>query len=141
MLLLNWNFDTRCWEPCPIPDVGLDLGDGMARIIQLPNGGGALLAGGGVFVNGSSALPLAILANLDEIRAGGHTWRFTSDSTEEAFEFRGSGRTVHCARCHGVLAEGARVIRCPIEGCRAFHHESCYRWERAPGCQKCGHRV
>ena len=139
MHLLNWDFDAKKWEICVVPDVGLDMGDGVARIIHLPHGGGALLAGPGVLVNGISPLPLAILVNRDEILAAGRAWRYSSDTTADTFLFHSSGRSVHCARCHGALAEGDRVVRCPSQSCRAYHHESCWRWEQAPGCQKCGH--
>jgi len=137
MTIWQWNGDRKEWEGSPVGPEGAALAGGRARVVHLPQGGCALLSRGGASVNGVAPLPLMVLADRDEIQLRGSIYYFAGDGIAEAAPFRAQGKKIRCARCQGVLEENAMTVRCPA--CRTHHHENCWRYAQAPGCQKCKH--
>jgi hypothetical protein len=121
------------WEAAPVaPGAVVELGRGAA-LAAFPSGKGcALLAGGGVRLNGNECLPIEVLADRDEVRVERATFYFSACSPAAETRFAG-GRKTRCPRCQSVLAEGEAVIACPA--CSAPHHPAC--WGYAPACGGC----
>jgi hypothetical protein len=133
--MLLWQSDDaeQRWRSAPIPvDTPVDLAP-VARLVRAAAVRGCvLLARDGVRVNGMRCLPLQVLHDRDEICAAGKRFYFSVDALPEVSVFR-SHKTVRCARCLGLLADGEQVVRCP--GCSAHHHPGC--WDHGGSCQKC----
>ena len=126
MLILEWDFDSRQWQPREALGTGLELAGGVAKLIVLPGSGGALLASTAARVNGAPPLPLAILSHRDEIEVGGRVFYFVADSPPRIETFHAGRAAIRCARCQGEIADGEDIVRCPARGCHAFHHRQCW---------------
>jgi hypothetical protein len=135
MILFRWSSDRRIWQIISAGAAGAVTLRG-ALVFRLAGGRCALLAERDVRVNGIPALPLHVLADRDEIHAGGDVFFFSSESPFEVGRFPGFDREVRCARCKGKLVADTACIACPR--CRAWHHEPC--WYYAPHCggDNCG---
>lgn len=116
-----------------------------ARLIQADAGGArawALIvpAGSGARVNGGAvAAGLRVLADRDEICAGGSRYFFSAESIPEVVPFPESVRPVFCGRCRLLIPVGNPTVCCP--NCGIWHHqggpENRLCWTYAPACSCC----
>lgn len=131
MTLLQLN-PARSMAGITLPADGVVALDGVARLVLAGGRTCVLLAQADVIVNGCPALPAVVLAERDEVRAGGQTY-FLAAESPVAVEFASGDSQICCARCKSVLSAGQQVIFCP--GCRSPHHREC--WSYAPRCAGC----
>ena len=133
MIWWRWDEKEKCWRPTLVPPAAaIDVG-AMARLIPAGTRRWALLASGGVTVNGRPCLPMEILEDRDEVCVAGERYSFGALSPPEVITIGGDDRRIRCARCLDRLRDGDPVVRCPR--CRAHHHASCWRYD--VHCQKC----
>jgi hypothetical protein len=144
MTIWRWDGKSEAWvavalhtgQPCSLSPYAL--------LVPLRGGRCGLLARGEVIVNGLPAFPLKILADRDEIRAGGETVYFSADSPAEAVSFAAQEKEMACGRCKGKIKEGETVVQCPI--CAAWHHQTaalpCWTEDaRCSGCDRSTQRI
>lgn len=81
---------------------------------------------------------LCILADRDEIRAGGKVQYFSTETLAAAEAFPGAERTMFCGRCRQQIEAGALAVCCP--GCGVWYNQSpglpC--WTYSDKCVFCG---
>jgi len=135
--MLVWRWDTGgCrWAPAVL-ETGARLAlDDHTALVSLVGARCALLAQNGVLVNGLRSLPFRVLADRDEISAGGQVFYVCTEAAAEPASFNAENKKVRCGRCLGRLTDGEQVVRCPQ--CRAHYHAGC--WAYAPDCARCQH--
>jgi len=115
------------------PEALAEFGRGACVMLLTPKRACALLAQAGCKVNGVEPLPLRVLRDRDEIRAGGDVIYFSTDTRAEPAAFVGAGKPVRCARCHSELQQGEQAVHCP--GCGSVQHAEC--WSYAVTCASC----
>lgn len=85
-----------------------------------------------VRVNGLPVMGnLHVMADRDEINAGGARMFFSTEAPASVQEY--AGQDVRCPRCKLEVKAGQASVRCPA--CKAVHHDAC--WEYAPACALC----
>jgi hypothetical protein len=119
--------------------------DGAAWLVCADAGGAkawALIASHGSGVRVNSRMPpggLCVLADRDEIRLGGETRYFSTETVAAVVEFPGAERAVFCGRCRVQIDARTLAVCCPA--CNIWYHESAdYRcWTYSESCTFCGH--
>jgi hypothetical protein len=97
-------------------------------------------ADSGVQVN-SRAIPagLCVLADRDEIRAGGEVQYFSTETLAVVEPFPSLGRAVYCGRCRQKIEPGSPAVCCPA--CGVWYNQSADLpcWTYSEKCTFCGH--
>lgn len=76
-----------------------------------------------VCVNGSRLISgLRVLADRDEIRAGGVQYFFSTETLAVLEEFPGLEHEIFCGRCRQLIQAGSPAVRCP--GCQIWYHQN-----------------
>ncbi len=133
MILWSWDDNTARWEPTLLELGQQAVLSGDARLVPRAGNRCALLAATGVKVNGIPALPLRLLGDRDEIRAGGRIFCLSLESMLEVRRFSPGEKVILCARCQAPLGDDEAVLACPR--CRAAFHEVC--WGYHSECARC----
>lgn len=131
------------WEPACAQDAA-ECDIWLARICILRDAGeparAALLCRDEhTTIVGRLALPLLLLRRGDEIRVAGHESVFFTDEAPLRIAPLDQGAPAECARCHGRVAPGDLIVRCPCCGAlyMAQPDQAPNCWEFGP-CVVCG---
>ena len=127
---------------------GAESGPVMPQIIRTGSSSQmwALISppGSGVRVNGRSLVAgICILADRDEIQAGGAQFFFSAESPAVVEEFAALDRPIFCARCRLPINAGSPAVRCPGGKCGIWYHENAELpcWTCSDSCGICGQRT
>ena len=105
-----------------VPLVGDERRVGAALALRRATDGWVALGAPSAHVNGVAlATGLRVLADRDELRAGGARAFFSTESLATVTTFPGAEGAVFCPRCKLEIAPQSPAVRCPQ--CAVWHHQ------------------